>query len=670
MDPDTDWVSSKWGYALDFDGTNDQVNCGAVYDDLGANPFSVVALVKTISAVQKIMILGKYGTGLNDGFFLSVNRVAASGLVYLNTTTSTADEEFVESATTINDGFWHLVVATRASNGNLSIYIDGKLDGFNNTTTIKTFPANLGLAFIIGDLAANYWNHFPGQISTVLFYDRALTKEEVSQLYHDTFAMFRYPFPIYFPPVPTATSVLYLTSATANFLNLQSGMARPYWEVNITVSGGASTTSGILGHAYSPTNDIISMGTIDREKPIEISGLSRIFAGNLTMSLNNQCGTYSPLATGSIFTDAGGSARDYMHSIINIWAGFMDTSGTAYTVQRGSFLLTRLQIDSANRKAYITAEDAAKIPLSEYVGLPDSSGTATTWEPPSGIGTKVIMTELASAVGLSSTQYSFASGLDFGELTLEEEKVSDAMAELAQANDGYIYTNGKGEVVFALNRPVWGGKASDLTLKDTTRISKSRYTIDIKNLINKVQIKYTSGLAETRTDEDATVTKGRTQIISNELIDRASIANSLGTKLLTQFKKNRPFLELDNVWLPSLEVGNIIDVYDTNTYSTGISYEIYRIREDITKLSTKLYCIDITDNEIYGTNKQKWGFVSSSDVANCGTNFTGSWSSGFAFACSSTAFDAEGDNDGVVESGVGSGGGIDGTGIELPFLTY
>ena len=50
-----------------------------------------------------------------------------------------------------------------------------------------------------------------------------------------------------------AIEVVYVASATDTFLDLQSGLARPYWEVNITVSGESDTYSGVLGAAYFPS---------------------------------------------------------------------------------------------------------------------------------------------------------------------------------------------------------------------------------------------------------------------------------------------------------------------------------------------------------------------------------------------------------------------------------
>jgi hypothetical protein len=419
-------------------------------------------------------------------------------------------------------------------------------------------------------------------------------------------------------------------------------------------------------------NDIISMGTIDRAKPVSLWELSQMFAGDVTFTLNNASELYSPLATASIFTDAAGSALDYMQSKIRVWAGFENTSGTAYTVQRGEFLLTKLRLDSKSRTAYITAQDAARVPLAGYVGLPEDSGTATTWTCPTGDGAGNIMTELLSAVGLSASQYDISTGISFPAYSLVSASVSDSISKLAQASDGYIYTNGKGQVVFDLNSPKFEQPASNLALKNTDRILDLSYNIDIQDLTQKVQMNFAGG---TRTAKDVSVTKGCTQIISNSAIDRGSIAESLVSRYLSVYSVNRPTLEIDGVWLPSLEIGDTFTVTDTGTHQNGVSYEVYRLREDITKCKTKIYAVDLTNNEIYGSSKKKWGFLSdtsATSVANNsgGSEFTNAWHSGFAFVCNTTTgFDDDGDNNNTINTGLAvSGAGT--TGIENPFLVY
>ncbi|KKK95293.1 hypothetical protein LCGC14_2674260, partial [marine sediment metagenome] len=157
--------------------------------------------------------------------------------------------------------------------------------------------------------------------------------------------------------------------------------------------------------------------------------------------------------------------------------------------------------------------------------------------------------------------------------------------------------------------------------------------------------------------------------INNEIIDRASIANALSSETLGEYSKDRAFMEIDGVWLPSLEIGDRITVNDTNTFQTGVSYEIYKIRENIVGLKSKLFVV--TDLKV----GVKWGFCSDTSAVNCGTVFTDSWHSGFGFVCRDVdtavnpAFDADGNNNNVINTNL-SVSGVGGTGIELPFLVF
>jgi len=192
-----------------------------------------------------------------------------------------------------------------------------------------------------------------------------------------------------------------------------------------------------------------------------------------------------------------------------------------------------------------------------------------------------------------------------------------------------------------------------------------KYNLDVNNLVNEVQITYSSG-TQKRGAKDATVRKGRPQLITNDSINQPSIANALASRLLGQYSNVRYFIELDNIWLPSLDVGDTITVFDTNTFQTSVAYQIYRISENILNCNTKLYAIN---DILIG---KKFGYASDTSAVNCGTVFTDSWHSGFAFACRDTttavqpAFDADGNNNNVINTGyAASGAGT--TGIELAF---
>ena len=121
--------------------------------------------------------------------------------------------------------------------------------------------------------------------------------------------------------------------------------------------------------------------------------------------------------------------------------------------------------------AYIAAEDAAKIPLQQYIGLPDVSGTAQTWTPPTNSTTQAIMADLLSGAGLTALQYDLQSGIDHSTYTLDSERISDALGKLAQRSNGFIYTNGKGQIVFNEGVATGGlGSTSEMALRDTNEV--------------------------------------------------------------------------------------------------------------------------------------------------------------------------------------------------------
>jgi len=639
---------------LDFDGTTSHVSVSSISRSYPRSAISTMGWFK----VDAVVAAGRNMLIVKDNFMMGIATANEADTGLKARGNLKIDEAFSYSIfsditfTAGDQGVWQHVAFTRSGTVG-KLYINGVLDNTDNAMTASDLSIPTS-AIAIGKWWDGGWL-MDGMLDEIAIFNRALTATEINEIYSKGLK---------------GGQVEYLTTANATFMNLQSGLARPYWEVGITVSGEDSTYYGTLGAGGYPNNKIISIGTIDRVKPTTISGLSKIFAGNVNITLDNGCGTYSPLNTGGIFTDPGGTARDYMHSTINIWAGFHDTSGTAFAIQRGSFLLTQLRIDSRDRKAYIGAEDVAKLPLAQYVGIPGVSGTAAIWEPPSGNDTKAIITDLLSGAGLTATQYDIESGITFGNLRVTEKKTSDLITEVAQANDGYIYTNAKGQVIFRTNYPEFGGLHSTegislIDIKDSDRIKKLNYKVDIKNLINRVEVKYTSGTDQARVAADDTVVKGRTHIIANEVIEQPSVAGAIASETLGQFKENRAFLDIDNIWLPSIDIGDVVTVFDSNTYQTaGVEYLVDAIRENIVNCNTKIS----TSKDVRAG--VKWGFCSESGVANCGTVFTDSWHSGFAFATvTGSAFDADGNVNNVVESGVvQSGAGT--TGIELPFLVY
>ena len=189
----------------------------------------------------------------------------------------------------------------------------------------------------------------------------------------------------------------FLTSATAVFLNLQSGNASPFFYIEAIISGITS----IIGTSFTSTNWLIDGGTIDREKPALPGDRSNIFSSDATLKVDNTTNRFSPKDSTSVFF-----GNDYLDSPVNYWAGFLNISGTAMMVQRGSFFLDTLRLDGRQNIAYMRLRDKFKTALSINIGGNDPSGTAVHFVVTGVIlGDLVLQSLLITGANLTSTDF-------------------------------------------------------------------------------------------------------------------------------------------------------------------------------------------------------------------------------------------------------------------------
>jgi hypothetical protein len=164
------WTTGKIAGALSFNGTSNYVDCGSGpsnYDNI-----TVSAWMKT--STEGVVVSNRYGSwGYGTWYTLSSTSIAIGdnsqgGYRYLNF-----------NATTL-DGLWHHVVYTK--NGtNHAIYVDGSLD--------QEFTSNADISQNVPTFIGRKWTNssgvawFNGVIDDVRIYNRALTAEEVNQIY-------------------------------------------------------------------------------------------------------------------------------------------------------------------------------------------------------------------------------------------------------------------------------------------------------------------------------------------------------------------------------------------------------------------------------------------------------------------------------------------------------
>jgi len=177
------WTASPAGGAIVLDGTDDYilVPAGSGSDfDFGPDLFTLSVWFKT-TADSDQTLLASPGKSPNPGDYYRLD-ILSSGRVRFEY--ATYDVQTMISPLAYNDGLWHHVAAVRNDVKMGKVYVDGVLvaEDTDNTGGIFTgIQANDNL-YIGCYKPAN--SHFQGALDEVLVYRRALSQDEVMQLFH------------------------------------------------------------------------------------------------------------------------------------------------------------------------------------------------------------------------------------------------------------------------------------------------------------------------------------------------------------------------------------------------------------------------------------------------------------------------------------------------------
>lgn len=263
---------------------------------------------------------------------------------------------------------------------------------------------------------------------------------------------------------------------------------------------------------------------------------------------------------------------------------------------------------------------------------------------------------------------------------MSEQSVAEAVSLIAEASDGYIFTNRKGLLEFVSNIPVFGtAPAADFTIRESNWATNVLLEQNRDDRIQRVIVDFASGTDVSVISSAASVS-GATISISNDAIQTTSDAIAIASRIRDRFSGQVTRLEIPSVWAPSLDIGDIVAVHSTALGLIGSNFELYKIEEEMTRGTMRLYLLN--EDRITG----KWAFAShqtgiagagehSAVFAGSGASESGGWQAGFGFAgrdpdtATNPGFDADGDNDNTIESGVASSG-AGSTGIEILFQAY
>lgn len=173
------WGGSKFGGGVRFDGVDDYVDCGNDSSLNVTDAITIEAWVKT-SSTSSMHFLNKNALGTNAGYNFQIVSEKAKAKI-----ADGSDIVEVVSTTNVNDDSWHHLVTTADFTTNMMyIYVDSVQEDSEDVSSIDSM-ANTDPLFIGANI--NNYANFNGFIDGVKVYNRALSAEEVKQLYHDPF---------------------------------------------------------------------------------------------------------------------------------------------------------------------------------------------------------------------------------------------------------------------------------------------------------------------------------------------------------------------------------------------------------------------------------------------------------------------------------------------------
>jgi hypothetical protein len=164
------WTTGKIGGGLQFDGTNDYLNCGS-----GPSNYDNI----TVSVWMKTSTYGTLVSNCYNSYSYGTWYALYSGSIEIGDN-SHGGYKYLDFKTPTLDGLWHHIVYTK-DGVNHTVYVDGSLD----QQFISNADISWNVPFFIGRWSTSVMNAswFKGIIDEVRIYNRALTAEEVAQLY-------------------------------------------------------------------------------------------------------------------------------------------------------------------------------------------------------------------------------------------------------------------------------------------------------------------------------------------------------------------------------------------------------------------------------------------------------------------------------------------------------
>ncbi len=162
-----------------FDGVDDRISMGDIFDFGTTQNFSISAWVKAQPGSAGGMIVAKRAGSNVASWWVGID--GADGTMDANIDDGPSNAIRSKNTTDMRDGQWHLLTATYDRAGNMRIFVDGVLADSDNITGASTSMSTTNNFTIAANSSGG--TPFNGQVDDVRVYNRVLTADEVTTIY-------------------------------------------------------------------------------------------------------------------------------------------------------------------------------------------------------------------------------------------------------------------------------------------------------------------------------------------------------------------------------------------------------------------------------------------------------------------------------------------------------
>jgi chitodextrinase len=392
------WTTGKVGKgALDFNGVSDYINAGTgssltLTGDMAVSAWVNINDIRLYDTI--ISYAGAVGNPVQYAFELCQRKVS-----FRQGNKSCASDN--QGNTILNTGQWYHIAAVRTgSSGNWSValYVNGALD---KVISLTLDPSTSNLSPVrIGSNISGGSNYFDGSLDDVRIYNRALSTQEVLDIYNDTGSVTDTT-----PPAISGIASSAVTSSSATITWITDEVSNSQVEYGTTVSyGSASALNSSLTTSHSLSLSGLSASTLYhyRVKSSDASGNLAI-SNDQTFITSVQAGDATPP---SVPTNL--SATAVSSSQINLsWNASTDNVGvTGYRVYRnGSQITTTANTSYSDNNLSASTNYSYTVSAYDAAGNSSAQSSAASATTQSGIvsGNNIYIAQDQSGTGDGSS---------------------------------------------------------------------------------------------------------------------------------------------------------------------------------------------------------------------------------------------------------------------------